>query len=287
MHFIAEFRYKQKFGYFPGVLMSGEMILGIVMCEGNNNVKFQQEELLRHFFSLLKAKGIMIHSFRADSGSYKKEVVDVLREDCEYFYLRANNCQKRLDMFDNDHSWKTCRINGVKCEVNSFPFDDFGEDKCLRLVVQRVEKHVERKDDGQLMLFEDEKDYEYRPILTNDWLPCESTIISHYNARGAEEKLFDVQNNDFGWSHMPFSQMNENVVFLLATATLKNFYLYILQSIKAKLPAGTSINGMRYNCRLKSFMSKFVCVVSRWVYRGRQWILNLYTDQPYEYVFSS
>ncbi len=59
----ASLSYKQKFGYFPGVLMSGEMILGIVMCEGNN------------------------------------------------------------------------------------PFDDFGEDKCLRLVVQRVEKHVEHSPD--------------------------------------------------------------------------------------------------------------------------------------------
>ena len=32
---------------------------------------------------------------------------------------------------------------------------------------------------------------------------------SIYNERGASEKNFDIQNNDFGWSHLPFSFMAE------------------------------------------------------------------------------
>ena len=36
---------------------------------------------------------------------------------------------------------------------------------------------------------------------------------SIYNERGASEKNFDIQNNDFGWSHLPFSFMAENMVF--------------------------------------------------------------------------
>ena len=49
---------------------------------------------------------------------------------------------------------------------------------------------------------------------------------SIYNERGASEKNFDIQNNDFEWSHLPFSFMAENMVFMMVTAMLKNFYLY-------------------------------------------------------------
>lgn len=53
----------------------------------------------------------------------------------------------------------------------------------------------------------------------------EEEVIRFYNARGASERNFDVQNNDFGWAHLPFSFMNENAVFMLLTAMIKNFYL--------------------------------------------------------------
>lgn len=277
----ATFSFKRMYGYFPGVLSCNGMILGIVMCDGNNNVRFHQEDLLNHFFRLLEERKVRIHIFRADCGSYAKPIVDTVSSHCEYFYLRANNCRHRYDMFANSRSWKKASINGEACEVDSFPFEDFGEDRHLRLVVQRVEMHIER-DPHQFLAFEEEPAYEYRCILTNDWQSSEFTVIHRYNQRGASEKVFDIQNNDFGWAHMPFSFMNENVVFLLATAMLKNFYLHFLSLV----PEG-KINGLHRKCRLKAFLTRFVCVVARWVRRGRTNILNLYTDQPYELMFSS
>ena len=56
-------------------------------------------------------------------------------------------------------------------------------------------------------------------------MSTEKDIITFYNERGASEKNFDIQNNDFGWSHLPFSFMAENMVFMMVTAMLKNFYL--------------------------------------------------------------
>lgn len=276
----ATFSYKQKYGYFPGVLMSGGLILGIVMCDGNNNVRFHQEDLLEHFFSLLEDEGISIHTFRADCGSYAKPIVDTISKHCEYFYLRASNCKHRYDTFANSRSWKKACINDELCEVDSFPFDDFGEDRHFRLVVQRTEKSVV-VNPNEPLLFEQEKAYEYRCILTNDVIPCEYTAIRNYNNRGTCEKNFDIQNNDFGWAHMPFSFMNENVVFLIVSAMLKNFYLHIL----ALLPE-QRFHGMCRTTRLKGFLTKFICVASRWVLRGRTHILNLYTDQPYDLVFT-
>jgi len=63
-------------------------------------------------------------------------------------------------------------------------------------------------------------------------------------------------NNDFGWSHLPFSFMAENMVFMMVTAMLKNFYL-------------------------KAFILHFVSVPAKWVRTGRRNVLNLYTNKAY------
>ena len=76
--------------------------------------------------------------------------------------------------------------------------------------------------------------YTYRCILTNNRTSTEKDIITFYNERGASEKNFDIQNNDFGWSHLPFSFMAENMVFMMVTAMLKNFYLYLVRHISEK-----------------------------------------------------
>ena len=82
-------------------------------------------------------------------------------------------------------------------------------------------------------------------------------------------------NNDFGWSHLPFSFMAENMVFMMVTAMLKNFYLYLVRHIcdKVKLLKKTS--------RLKAFILYFVSVPAKWVRTGRQNVLNLYTNKTY------
>ena len=84
---------------------------------------------------------------------------------------------------------------------------------------------TERKGE-QLDLFDGE--YTYRCILTNDWDMTDEEIILHYNKRGSAEQVFDRQNNDFGWAHLPKSFMNQNTVFLLITAMAANFYRYIV-----------------------------------------------------------
>ena len=98
-------------------------------------------------------------------------------------------------------------------------------------------------------------------------------IITFYNERGASEKNFDIQNNDFGWSHLPFSFMAENMVFMMVTAMLKNFHLVRHISEKVKPLKKTS--------RLKAFILHFVSVPAKWVRMGRQNVLNLYTNKTY------
>ena len=98
-------------------------------------------------------------------------------------------------------------------------------------------------------------------------------IITFYNERGASEKNFDIQNNNFGWSHLPFSFMAENMVFMMVTAMLKNFYLVRHISEKVKPLKKTS--------RPKAFILHFVSVPAKWVRMGRLNVLNLYTNKTY------
>ena len=104
---------------------------------------------------------------------------------------------------------------------------------------------------------------------------CLEDIITFYNERGASEKNFDIQNNDFGWSHLPFSFMAENMVFMMVTAMLKNFYLYLVRHISDK------VKPLKKTSRLKAFILHFVSVPAKWVRTGRQNVLNLYTNKTY------
>ena len=72
----ALYSYKKERGYFPGVMTSGPLILGIENRQGNSNVKFEQvEELLRMFDNIFR-HGMYIRMFRADCGSFIKELVE-------------------------------------------------------------------------------------------------------------------------------------------------------------------------------------------------------------------
>ena len=148
--------------------------------------------------------------------------------------------------------------------------DDLIEGKSYRLVVQRTplkDKHGREQTDVFGVI------YTYRCILTNNRTSAEKDIITFYNERGASEKNFDIQNNDFGRAHLPFSFMAENMASMMVTAMLKNFYLVRHISEKVKPLKKTS--------RLKAFILHFVSVPAKWVRTGRQNVLNLYTNKTY------
>lgn len=113
----------------------------------------------------------------------------------------------------------------------------------------------------------------YRSILNNDHVSNEKQVIEYYNMRGASEKLFDIQNNDFGWRCLPTSEMKSNTVFLIMTAMMKNFYNYFIKKVSAVFKDIPSAS------RIKRFIFKFVSVDGKWIRQSRQWKLRLYTDR--------
>ena len=112
--------------------------------------------------------------------------------------------------------------------------------------------------------------------MTNDSESNEKEVIEYYNNRGTSEKIFDVMNNDFGWKRLPFSFLNENNAFMIITAMIKNFYNYFVTIVSDKF------EGIKPTTRLKRFVFRFITVAGKWTYQGRQWVLKLYSKQPYE-----
>ena len=266
----AKRTYKNTTGYFPGVATINDMIVYTENRDGNANVKIAQDETLERAYELLQDNGIKINRSRMDAGSYAKDIIDMVSKHSKLFYIRANRSESMYEQICQIEDWQEVEINFKSYEVASIPFRQFFEDRNYRLVIMR-----EKSDNAQLDLFTGDN-FIYRSILTDDKESSEKEIIEYFNMRGASEKLFDIQNNDFGWSRLPTSDMNSNTVFLIMTSMMKNFYNHFIQKVSEVF------TDIPLRSRMKRFIFRFICVAGKWIRQSRQWKLRLYTDRPYE-----
>ncbi|MBK5247505.1 MAG: IS1380 family transposase [Peptostreptococcaceae bacterium] len=261
--------YKMKQGYFPGVASIGKKIVYIENRNGNSNVKFKQAETLQAAYEMLESKNIRIDRSRMDCGSFTKEIIETVEVNCKRFYIRAQRCGELSNRIKEVKEWETVRIGLFDVEVCSIDYIPFGGEKTYRYVVSRQKNKTGQTD----AFFGD--DFTYRAIATNDWASTNKGIIEYYNQRGAVEKIFDEMNNDFGWKNLPFSFLQENTVYMILTAMCRNFYLILLERISKK------VSFVKPYFRLKKFIFRFVTVPFKWIRRGRQKILKLFTEKPY------
>lgn len=262
--------YKKFNGYCPGVATIGNKIVYIENRDGNANVKLKQASTLTRAYTFLTDNDIRISRSRMDAGSYSKEIIEVVAKHSKLFYIRANKSAELYRQISEINTWENVMINNQKYEVASIPFEQFFKEKNYRLVIMR-----EKGASKQIDLFTGDS-FKYRSILTNDWQSAEKDVIEYYNQRGASEKVFDVMNNDFGWNHLPCSFMNENTAYMIIMAMAKNFYHYFVEKV------ATVFNNIEPTSRLKRFIFRFINVSGKWIHSGRQWVLKLFTDQPYE-----
>lgn len=262
--------YKKTTGYQPGVATIGNIIVFIEGRNGNSPAKYQQHQTLDRTFELLGSNDIKIGKFRADSASYQQSVVEVVEKNADYFYIRATRCASMENRIGNLTGWKKIRLGTQEMEVVDIEdYRPFGGDKKYRLVVSRI-----KRKDQQTDIFSGEA-YTYRAIITNDREMSNEEIISFYNARGESEQRFDVMNNDFGWSRMPYSFLSENTAFMILTAIYANFYSYIIAEYSKKL------DWLKSNFRLKKFIFRFITVPGKWIKTGRNNVLKLFTPKNY------
>ena len=266
--------YKMKKGYFPGVATIGKHIVYLENRNGNSNVKFKQSETLQSAYDLLKDKQININRSRMDCGSFTKDIIKVVEQNSKRFYIRAQRCGELSEQIKALTNWQNVRVGLFDVEVCDIEYAPFGEEKAYRYVVSR-----ERNKTGQTDVFTSDN-FIYRAIATNDRETSNKDVIEYYNQRGASEIIFDEMNNDFGWKNLPFSFLQENTVYMILMAMCRNFYLIILEKIVRK------VNFVETTFRLKKFIFRFIVVPYKWIERGRQKILKLFTDKPYDLLLS-
>ena len=92
---------------------------------------------------------VTINRFRADCGSFSKEIIQTVEKHCDLFYIRANNCADRYEEFHHHTDWNSVEIGYEKCDLASFDFKDFIEGKTYRLVAQRTPK---RDSNGKIII---------------------------------------------------------------------------------------------------------------------------------------
>ena len=259
----ATYSYKKERGYFPAVVCIADLPLYIEGRNGNCSVKTTQLETHKRALGALQEQGIYPKYTRMDAGSYIQEVTDYFDSQQMLFFIRANQSQCLLEAASRSEQWQECTIGYQDMQTTTLAYQ-FGH-TAHRIVAYRVPNKT-----GQINTFTGDR-YKYMFIMTNDWEMNDKQVIEFYNQRGASEKVFDIQNNDFNWKCMPHSFLQENTVYLIIMAVAHIVYKWLIKSISKH------IKGLSPKARLKRFIFRFVNTVAKVTKSGRRQIIALAT----------
>jgi hypothetical protein len=276
----AKMTYKKESGYFPGVGIIGKHIVYVENRNGNSSAHVLQHETIERMASMLKEEGITIDVIRADSASYTYEIIKAMENSANRIFIRARMTDTLERAIAEIEDWKEIKIGDDVVMRGSTIFTPFvryargNTDKTNSLKEYRIVVTKEKRKDGQINLFTGEA-CNYSSILTNDFEMTNDQVVFFYNARGGEEKEFDVVKNDFGWNKMPFSKIEQNTAFLLIMSMCKNLYVHIIEQFSKK------IKFLSPDFRIKKFIFRFVCIPAKWITSARTKKLRLYGRLSY------
>ena len=271
----AKLTYKKANGYFPGVGIIGKHIVYLENRNGNSTAHVLQHKTIERMATLLTEAGVTIDVIRADSASYTYEIVKAMEKSAKRIFIKARMTGTLEKAITNIKEWKEIKIGDSIVFRGSTSFTPFIRsakdhgDNIDNLKQYRVVVTKEARRDGQINIFTGEA-YYYSPVMTNDFDMTDDEVVYFYNARGAQEREFDVLKNDFGWDKMPFSKLEQNTVFLLIMAMCRNLYAHIIEKFSKK------VKSLSPNFRIKKFIFRFVCVPAKWICSGRIKKLRLY-----------
>lgn len=270
--------YKKVRGYQPGVAFIGRSPIYVEGRNGNTSAKTRIGETIGIVIGNLQRNGIAVKQFRSDAAGYTREVIELLESKGIRYYIRATHAESILQWSEGIVKWEEIKEVGTSMQslkATEVEYCRQGWDgKKRRVIVYGRAVHG-----GQLNIFTGEA-CEYFAIITNDRELSIREVLEKYNERGTIEKNFDILKNDLNWSNLPFSEMKYNVVFMIFTGICYLLYDYILKKISCHF------KDIKVVTRLKGFILRFMNVCGKWIKRGREHILKLYTDLPYELVLA-
>lgn len=275
----SKLTYKKDRGYQPGVCtINTHQIVYLENRNGNSDAKSFQHKTLQRMFDLLKVNGVRkADNFRADSASYQFDVIRLLEQQVNHFYISAKKSYVEK-YFKKINNWvETKDGKGDKVWVGEIQYTPFLPQakkqgilaKSYRLVVKRKQNKTKQID----LITQDS--FDYYAIITNDRTTKAEDVVLFYNQRGVMEKQFDVVKNDFGWNNMPFSTLSSNTVFLYFMAMCKNIYHQLIKRFSKRFKE------LKPTYRIKKFIFKFIILPAKWIKRSRQDTLRIYGQIKY------
>jgi len=222
----AKLNYTGQPGYYVATAMIGEEVVVAEVKDGHTPVAFRPADSLAQILSLCQEHKIQIQHVRADCGSFYAAPIKLLLDKKIDFTIRATVSEEDYAEAVRGLGSRALSIGRRRLEACTIPFTVLGlHDKGLRLIVYRELRN--KKDMGDMLfadqLKEAEKYYKIFSIVTTDTQRTGEEVISFYNARGAAERNFSSLKQDSGWGLLPFSFPDENTVYILLMAMLRNF----------------------------------------------------------------
>lgn len=271
----AKKTYKKFRGFSPMVATINEMPVYVEMRNGNVAPSARIYDCTQACINNLKKHNISIGRLRMDGGGYNAKTLDFLDDENIKFCVGVMKSPRMMSLITNHKEWTQTRIDTSwhvwDCESANIEYNIMSSERVYRLIVLRINKHKRFAPKGWLT----HDLYGYKVIVTNDFETSADELISFYNKRGTSEQNFSNLKNEFAWRLPPFSNMNENTVFLLIAALTNNVYLGLVNRFKK------SVKKIRTNARLKDFIFTFMSVACE-IIDGTAVFYN--TDIPYEKI---
>lgn len=267
----AKMSYKKIKGYHPGIAFIGRIPVHIENRNGNTPARFEQKQILERCFDNLDKAQLKIKSFRADSASYQKGVIELVEKRASNFYIRMMDFEDIRYECGQIKEWKKVELNYQTKEVASIDYAPFNGTKLYRIVVTR-----HKRKDGQADLIS-KSAYTYQGIITNDYLQEEQQVIDFYNARGDSENSNRYLLNDFNLHHLPFPDMDTNTVYMYLMAMCATLFEW-LKEVLVK----NKTNAITLAMRVKNVCFHYITVASTFIYHARKKILKVYSCQQYQ-----
>ena len=184
----SQMTYKRNPGYQPGVSMiNSRYILAIENRGGNSDAKSFQDQTLKRVFDEMEKQGLpKVTNFRADAASYQYEVIQLVEQYTDYFYIGCRNSYVEK-YFKEVKKWSRLKDDDPM-EVGEITIRPFKKEykngqppASYRLIVKRTPCPSK-----QLNLITQDA-YQYRAILTNNQALTAQQVALFYNQRGMME----------------------------------------------------------------------------------------------------
>lgn len=266
----AKMSYKGIKGYHPNIAFVGRIPVHIENHNGNTPARYAQAETLKRCFENLEEQNISIEHFRADSASYQKEVINLVSQKSNYFYVRITDFADIRQHCGAIQNWETIEINHQKKEVGTTLYCPFGETKSYRIVVTRTEKKTAQID------MESHTAYDYYGIMTNNLALNNQEIIEFYNQRGDAENSNRFLLNDFNLHHLPFPDMCTNTVYMYLMAMCATLFEWT----KVVL-VNNNTEKITQTMRTKAICFHYITVATNFVIHARQKIIQVFSPTEY------